>query len=141
MKRLHKRATRPIEAQYEYICAHFREEVSVAALARRAGYSTAQFIERFRRFYGATPKKYVTLLRLNRARLLLSVSTLSACEIAAHCGYEDTYHFYKLFRRRFGETPTAYRQRIRRGETRDVLDDSQANADDVCLYSRGLRAS
>ena len=120
MKRIHKRPSRPIEAGYEYIRAHFREEVSVAFLARRAGYSTAQFIERFRRAYGATPKKYITLLRLNRARLLLSVSELSACEIAAHCGYEDTYHFYKLFRRRFGETPTGYRQRLRGREKKHV---------------------
>ncbi len=120
MRRLHKRPMRPIEAGYEYIRAHFREEVSVVALARRAGYSTAQFIELFRRFYGATPKKYITLLRLNRARLLLSVSELPACEIAAHCGYEDTYYFYKLFRRRFGETPSAYRKKIRKEVKRNV---------------------
>ena len=120
MKRQYKRMTRPIESGYAYIRAHFREDVSIAALAALAGYSTAQFITLFHRAYGLTPKKYITLLRLNRARLLLSVSDLSACDIAAHCGYEDTYHFYKLFRRRFGETPSAYRQRIGQGGKRHV---------------------
>lgn len=115
MKRLHKRVSRPIEAGYGYIRAHFREEISVAALAARTGYSTAQFIDCFRRAYGLTPKQYVTLLRLSRARLLLSVSDLTACEIAEHCGYEDPYYFYKLFRRRFGVTPTVYRLRIKCG--------------------------
>ena len=120
MKRIHRRPSRVIEAGYEHIRAHFREEVSVAALARRAGYSTAQFIERFRRAYGVTPMRYVTLLRLNRARLLLAVSDLTACEIAAHCGYEDPYYFYKLFRRRFGVTPSGYRQRMKREGLRNV---------------------
>ena len=129
MKRLHKRPLRPIEAGYEYIRTHFREDVSVAALAKRAGFCTAQFIELFHRFYGLTPKQYITLLRLNRAKLLLAVSDLSACEIAAHCGYEDTYYFYKLFRRRFGVTPTAYRRRLKKEASSYICDGSECSLD------------
>lgn len=114
MKRKYKRSMCSIEAQYAYICAHFREEIPIAALARRAGYSGAQFITRFRDAYGIAPKKLISTLRLNRARLLLSISDRSACAIAAHCGYDDVYYFYKMFRRRFGVTPIAYRQKIRK---------------------------
>jgi transcriptional regulator GlxA family with amidase domain len=114
MKRIHKRSTYSVEAQYAYMRAHFREEIPIALLARRAGYSSAQFITRFRDAYGVTPKKQVMLWRLNRARMLLAVTDMSACAIATHCGYDDTYYFYKLFHRRFGVTPSEYRQKIRK---------------------------
>lgn len=118
MKRKYKGIPRTVAAQYGYINEHFARPLSVEFLARRAGYSTVQFIARFRHFYGTSPKHYITVRRLQCAKLLLSVSELSAKRIAEKCGFSDEFYFYKLFRRRFGMTPTAYRESMK--EKRNV---------------------
>ena len=113
MKRKYKGIPRTVAAQYGYINEHFAEPLSVAFLARRAGYSAVQFIARFRQFYGTSPKHYIVARRLHRAKVLLLVSDLSAKQIGEKCGFSDEFYFYKLFRRRFGVTPTVYRERLK----------------------------
>lgn len=113
MRRRYKGVPRTIAAQYGYISKHFSEPISVSDMAKRAGFGKEYFIEAFRRSYGVSPKRYMTVCRLNRAKLLLSVSDFSAKQIADKCGFADEFYFYKLFRRRFGETPTAYRERMK----------------------------
>lgn len=102
-----------LAAQYVYIRRYFCEPISILAMAESMGWTAAHFIGEFRRFYGTTPKDYVTALRLGRAQKLLRESELPVHLIATACGYEDQFYFYKLFRRRFGMTPTAYRERMR----------------------------
>ena len=118
MKKRIGRPPRRLAAQCLHIRKHFCEPIVIAELARRVGCSTAQFIAMFRRFYGTSPKSYITTLRLGRAKLLLILSDLPIFEIAVLCGYTDEFYFYKLFRRRFGMTPTAYRETMR--EKRNV---------------------
>ena len=95
---------------FSYILKHYREPLSVKELARRAGYTEARFILLFCRYFGATPKSYVTYLRLSRARELLKGTSLPVCRIADLCGYEDEFYFSRLFCRYYGCSPVAYRK-------------------------------
>jgi len=89
------------------------EEVSVAALAADAGYSTAHFINLFRRRWGVTPKQYQLMLRMRRAEELLSGTAMPVAEIAQACGFADAYYFSRLFHRHRGVTPLGFRAQTR----------------------------
>lgn len=88
--------------------------VSVVALARHCRVSPRTMLRRFRTVLHQTPVQYVQGLRLERAKLLLESSALSADEVAERCGYRDVAAFRKAFKRRIRLTPGQYRRQFRR---------------------------
>ena len=70
----------------------------------------------FKNEVGATPVRYLTGLRMEKARELLEddrSSALSIKEIAAKVGCPDLSHFVRDFQKRFGLSPKRYRTRKR----------------------------
>jgi AraC-like DNA-binding protein len=57
---------------------------------------------------------YLTLLRLDRAKLHLREGRLNVAEVAAAVGYDNANHFSKLFRRHVGCAPREYAARTGR---------------------------
>jgi len=102
------RALQPVLA---FAAAHLDEDVSLRALAERAGLSTFHLHRVFRTAAGETPKQYTLRLRLGRAAAMLLTADDSALDIALSCGFQSHEAFCRAFRRRFGMTPTAYRER------------------------------
>lgn len=88
--------------------------VSVAALARHCRVSPRTMLRKFRTVLRQRPLQYVQSLKLERAKLLLEGSALSAEEVAARCGYRDVSAFRKAFKRCIRLTPGQYRRQFRR---------------------------
>ncbi len=55
---------------------------------------------------------YLTDLRVEKAKHLLSTTDLTIATIAGMVGYDDATYFHRVFRRATGLTPTAYRQHL-----------------------------
>ncbi len=86
---------------------------TVAALARVAGLSRAPFARRFRRATGTSPRRWLTVHRLELAQARLAAvdagdATLSA--IATSIGYASEFAFSKAFKRVFGVAPALFRR-------------------------------
>lgn len=79
-------------------------------MALAAGLSTFHFLRRFKRATGTTPWRYLTDLRLAKARSLLADPAMGVREAAAAAGFSDPAYFSRLFRQRTGRTPSAYRR-------------------------------
>ena len=88
--------------------------VTVAALARRHGYSVSHFSRLFAAIAGRRPQAFVIEARLEQARERLAFTEESVGAIAAQCGFADIYYFSRLFRQRTGVPPTEYRRRLAR---------------------------
>jgi AraC family transcriptional regulator len=84
-------------------------DVSLDALAARAGWSMFHFHRAFRRVVGETPKQYTQRLRLERAASALVTTAEPIVSIAARAGFGSHEVFTRAFRRHFGRTPAAYR--------------------------------
>ena len=95
-----------------YLRAHSAEAVSLTRLAEVAGLSCFYFIRVFRATFGVTPHTYLTLLRLERARLLLR-TTMPIAQAAVAAGFSDQSHLTRLFKRVYGTTPGVYARAIR----------------------------
>jgi AraC-like DNA-binding protein len=90
--------------------AHYRDRLEVEALASMCGLSARHFQRLFRELRGTTPQGYLTQLRLERAKLLLRRSQLTATEVALRSGFGDGNYFSRVFRAETGASPTDYRK-------------------------------
>ena len=96
-----------------WMAGHLNADLSVEALAGRAGVSARHFSRRFKRAFASTPAAFVEGLRLDEARRLLSVGKRLDRERRRHpSGSASADSFRRAFERRFRITPTGYRGRF-----------------------------
>lgn len=101
-----------------YINRHYREQLTVAMLARAAGISPSYLGERFRRETGTSLFDYICRLRIEKARQSLEESDAPISEIAAELGFCDTSYFSRSFHRFTGISPRQYRNMVASSNTR-----------------------
>jgi len=65
---------------------------------------------------GLSPHQYVLRRRVERAKQLLSGTSLNLAEIALRCGFSNPSHFTQAFRQISGVTPTCWRSSARSGD-------------------------
>jgi AraC-like DNA-binding protein len=92
-----------------YIEAHLAHELSITELAAVAQTSPDHFARLFRQAAGQTPHRYVIMCRIERAKRLLTETTLPIVEIGHQVGFTDQSYFTAVFRKHVATTPHAYR--------------------------------
>ncbi len=85
------------------------EDVSVRDMAVEAGQERSGFTRAFKAATGMTPFAYLTLRRMERAKLLLGKG-LSVTHVALAVGYANPSKFAEAFRRVVGLSPSAWRK-------------------------------
>lgn len=96
----------------EFVAANLDRDLSLAALARRAGMSSSCFSRWFRERTGITPHAFIIEARVAHAKELLRTSELSLLEVALAVGFSSQSCLNVTFRRRAGMTPVEYRQQV-----------------------------
>jgi AraC-like DNA-binding protein len=84
---------------------------SAEALAQEVGMSRSAFMDHFRLLVGMPPIRYLTILRLQAARLQLRETSKSISQIGHGVGYESEEAFSRAFKREFGLAPAHWRER------------------------------
>lgn len=102
---------RSIHAIRHYIESHLGEDISLTLLADRFYFSPQYISKKFKENYDMTIMNYLTQLRMDKAKSLLSHSDISIIEISQLVGYEDDNYFGKVFRKHVGESPSQYRKK------------------------------
>jgi transcriptional regulator GlxA family with amidase domain len=102
----------PLRELQAWMADHLDADLSVAALAARAGFTERSFARAFRREVGLTPAAYVEALRVERARLALEGGAgVEAAARAAGFGTVETLR--RAFARHLDCSPSDYRDRFR----------------------------
>lgn len=96
----------------DHVLAHLRSDLSVPALAARAGMSERNFARVFRAEAGVTPAAFVEGARIDAARRLVEESALPLKSLADRVGYANLDGFRRAFVRRLATTPAEYRKRF-----------------------------
>lgn len=102
--------TSVINAILKYIEVHIDENLTVADIAARAGYTERHLHTLFRKVVGMTPGKYIRNRRLRRTALRLRLSSKSITRIALDAGFDSAQSYSREFRKLFGVNPRAYRK-------------------------------
>ncbi|MFO1060737.1 MAG: AraC family transcriptional regulator [Dongiaceae bacterium] len=100
-----------------HIEAHFRERLTVAALARQVGVAPQHLFRLFRAHLGCTPGAYLWSVRCEQGLYLLHQTGLKIAEAAYQAGFQSPNHFSRLMKRRYGRAPRELRQSRWRGES------------------------
>lgn len=100
-----------------FIDEHFAEDIDLDAIAGEASFSKFHFIRLFKMAYGKTPHQYLTLVRIEQAKLLLQQDH-SVTDVCFSVGFDGISSFTHLFKRFTQLTPSAYQlqQRKRKEE-------------------------
>jgi AraC-like DNA-binding protein len=96
-----------------YMRENLAREVQLSDLAQIAGLSLHHFARMFKQNTGKSPHAFLMAARMEKARELLTHSTLPVSEVAALVGYCAPSTFARLFRAEIGESPLRYRQLTR----------------------------
>lgn len=80
--------------------------LSLPDLCRQAGISQRQLDRLFRAHVGASPAQYYRDIRLDRARGLVTQTSMSMAQVAQASGFGSQDHFARAYKSRFGLPPS-----------------------------------
>ena len=108
-----KEQTSPVQHSFSadiliHISKNFKEELTLPALAREFGFTPSYLSRSFRETFGISFVRYLTMLRLREAVLLLRSGKMSVTECALESGFGSMRSFYRAFFDEFGCTPKEY---------------------------------
>jgi AraC-like DNA-binding protein len=93
----------------DYLDAHFRQLVTSAQLERVTGLDRYSMARAFRRHFGTSPYRYLTMRRLDQVRVTLHNGAPLA-EAAFAAGFADQSHMTRQFKQAFGLSPGRWRE-------------------------------
>jgi AraC-like DNA-binding protein len=121
---------RGIRRALDFIRDHVSEPLTVAQIARVAGFAPDYFGRLFKRSEGVALARHVRNMRIERARQMLEHTALTVAQVQRLSGFRGRTHFHHAFRDVVRMTPIAYRAKK---STEDKL------SRDLALRSRAER--
>lgn len=97
---------------HDWMKRNLRENLTVAALAERAGMSERSFLRHYRQITGTTPSRAVERVRVEAARQALGETRLAVKRIAHDCGFGSEETMRRGFMRVLAVPPQTYRTRF-----------------------------
>ncbi len=100
-----------------HISENLAQPISNQSLAASVGLSVGHFSRRFKSSFGVSPRDYVVLGRLERAKSLMTRTNAPLSQIALDSGFCDQAHMCRTFHQVVGSTPGRWRRENRLGLT------------------------
>ncbi|MBR4525050.1 MAG: helix-turn-helix domain-containing protein [Bacteroidales bacterium] len=89
-----------------------RTPETIAVYADEAGISENYLSRLVKQSTGRSVGAWIDIVRIQRAKRMLSSTSLSIIDIAASVGVEDQSYFSRLFKKETGVTPSAFRKKM-----------------------------
>lgn len=102
-----------IEQTITYMNNHFHDKLDMSKLSSMAKLTASSFSRAFKKIMGEPPIEYLTKLRMESAKELLSQQDCRIKEVSTAVGYDDEFYFSRIFHRTVGVSPTFYMKRNR----------------------------
>ncbi len=106
-----KQSSSSVERAKAYIEQRYNKDISLDEVSREVDISPYYFSKLFKEETGSNFIEYLTSLRINKAKQLISGSDMSMKEICTEVGYSDPNYFSRIFKKNVGVTPTEYKER------------------------------
>lgn len=100
-----------LDTAKHYIKQNYAGNLSLDMVAEHVGMNAAYFSRFFKKHMGMNFLEYLTKVRMDAAKELLSDPRLKVYEICTEVGYTSLQHFLKLFKQYTGVTPSEFRDK------------------------------
>lgn len=97
----------------EYITQHYPEDIAVDTLASLCSMSLSHFRRKFTMVTGMTPLRYLLMMRLRMAGVLLKQTERKVSDIAFEVGYNTLSSFNRHFKENYKISPKDYRASLK----------------------------
>ncbi|UZH54101.1 helix-turn-helix transcriptional regulator [Salinimicrobium tongyeongense] len=91
----------------EHIRKNFSKNLTITELAPIAGLNTSKLKQCFKKVHSTTIFKYITGLRMEKAKDLITHEKLSVSEASYEVGYKNPQHFTVAFKKYYGFLPSS----------------------------------
>lgn len=109
-----KAADSPVESAVQIILNSYDQDISIAFVAKKIGVSPNYLSALFHKETGISFVKYLTNVRMNKAKELLADSMQSVSSVALKTGYKNANYFAKVFKEYFDISPSDFQSLIRK---------------------------
>lgn len=109
-----KNTSTVITQSLAYISDNLTDNITLKALSKRAYLSQSYFLRKFKKETGTTPMQALKKARVEKAKELLTQTSLSVSEIMTSVGIYDAAYFSKLIKSSTGYSPRAFRDIFKR---------------------------
>lgn len=101
---------------------NFQTGISPEEIAQQINMGYSRFRKLFKEYTNVSPARFISELRLQKAKNILLNSSLSIKEITYLVGYEDAAYFTALFKKNTGYPPLTYRNLFSSNPIQDTSD-------------------
>lgn len=100
----------------KYINGHYSDsDLKIDDIASAVGLSNSRFSVKFKEEVGQTVNEYITDIRIERAKRMLSTGQYKVYEVAERVGYKNSTYFSRIFYEKVGHRPNGYSERNSNG--------------------------
>jgi len=96
-----------IEKVVSYIIQNLKGKLTIKELSEIAGFNTTKLKSCFKKIHQTTVFKYITRLRMEKAKSLVLVDNMSIAQASYEVGYSNPQHFTVAFKKTMGYLPSA----------------------------------
>ncbi|MEG1847169.1 MAG: response regulator [Lachnospiraceae bacterium] len=96
---------------HDFLIQNYTIDINLNLIAGSMNYSSSYLTKIFYQQYGTTPSKFITSLRIMKAKQYLTCHPeFSVCQIAEMTGYHDQGYFSRIFKKQTLLSPLEYRE-------------------------------
>lgn len=96
-----------------YIGTNFNQSITVSQVASAVGLNVNYAMGLFQSVMQLTIKQYITMMRINHAKALLSDTDKTMLDVSLTAGFNSLSRFYENFQKYTGFSPMNYRKQLR----------------------------
>lgn len=99
-----------IKETITYINKNISEKLEISDLAKITRWKESHFIRIFKKYVGMTPYQYILSRKIEKAKTLISETSIPIVEISYELGFLSHSNFCIAFKKYSGKTPEEYRK-------------------------------
>lgn len=97
-----------------YLKGNLSEKIYLDEVADKAGMSKFHFCRIFKDHVGMTPMQFLTISRIERAKVLMRKGGTSITSVIYKVGFNDVSEFNRQFKKVTGQTPSAFKESLKK---------------------------
>lgn len=99
-----------LKQSINFINLNINEKIKVSDLAKQTRWESQHYNRLFAKYIGVTPYKFIQEKKIEKAKLLLTETTIPITQVSFELGFKSHSNFCSIFKKATAKTPEGYRK-------------------------------